>query len=423
MITLCRGLLASLALLVGLAALPASAKELTSSDIRKYKAQLSNFAKGERVDALKGLIEELSALDHEEVAPLIPIAGTAVASYDNFQAAVKGIVSLENEKAIEALVEMVEGKGGDYRPRILIIEAFALREDAPSGAAIATMIEKSASHVQLAAIRAARKRRHKDSIPKLIDVVEKHQAVRDREFYEAYTALIDLTGLDFESLDDWKKWWEASGPSFDPASVTEKKDGTSIELKRADDSVEFFGKEVFSRNLLFVIDISGSMQAKDPSEPDRNRLERAKAQLAKAIKYLKRGTRFNIIAYSDKIVPWKKSLQLSKRSAIKSAIAFVKRLQFNGLTYTDDALKEAFKDLRVDTIILLSDGFPQKAPQGGDHEMLIGKILKWVKDNNSSRKVKIDTFGFGDPGGDGNPLGQFLKKLAEDHGGTYRPIP
>ncbi len=397
-----------------------TAKEVKSSDVSKYKKRLAVLVKGERVDALYQLIVEISNLDNEKVAVLLPPAGTLVPNFKNYQAAVKGIAKLKNEKAIEALNKILAKKSGDFRAKVLIIEAYGQRKDELSGNAIVERIDKTVSHIKVSAIRAARTRKFKNAIPALIKTVEKHWGARDREFFEAQMALIDMTGLNFESIDDWNKWWEASKDSFDPTKVKKKGSGTSIEIKKAEDSVEFFGKEVFSKNLLFIIDVSGSMRAKDPSDPDNTRLERAKAQLNKAVKRLRRGTKFNIIAYSNTVRSWQKKMQISKKSALKKASDFVKGLQPIGLTHTDDAIEKAFQDIRVDTIILLSDGVPAKQNQQNP-QVLIEKILKWVKDNNSSRKIKIDTFGF--EGGGAGGLGGFLKKLAEDNGGTYSPIP
>ena len=182
------------------------------------------------------------------------------------------------------------------------------------------------------------------------------------------------------------------------------------------------------------------MQSKDDSAPNISRMQRAKDQLAGAIRKLKKGTLFNIVAFSNSVRSWQKKLVIATPKTIRQAAQFVESLRANGATHTDDAMEEAFKDLRVDTIILLSDGSPMKQTER-DPSKLVEKILRWVADTNSSRKVRIDTFGFegkvtagpgrpggggagGGPGGGGGggSLADFLQRLAKDNGGTYRPI-
>ncbi|MCA8963190.1 MAG: hypothetical protein KDC38_21860, partial [Planctomycetes bacterium] len=95
-----------------------------------------------------------------------------------------------------------------------------------------------------------------------------------------------------------------------------------------------------------------------------------------------------------------------------------------------------FETPEIDTIVLLSDGCPSKA--GHKWKELIEKILVDVPKWNALPKIEIDTFGFegegelppGQQRGKPDPedpkpedLIAFLKKLAEDSGGKYTPVP
>jgi hypothetical protein len=175
-------------------------------------------------------------------------------------------------------------------------------------------------------------------------------------------------------------------------------------------------------------------------EEERQRLRRAREQLTQAVEKLPKGALFNIITFSDKVVPWQKQVQPSTPATIASALKFVNAFKAIGATHTDDALKMAFDDLAVDTIVLLSDGAP--VHKLGDSEALVTKILAWVKDVNSARKVVIHTFGFESAGtwpkkvpfAGGGKLPppptpaelkvfvEFLKSLASDSGGRFQPI-
>ncbi|MEM7232659.1 MAG: VWA domain-containing protein [Planctomycetota bacterium] len=420
------------------AVLPVSAKEVSSAKAKKIGRTLQNLMKGERKESIKEVIEEIARLDNEKVAKYLPAAATVIPSHDNYQAALEAVAKSRSKASIELLSEMLGRKRGDYRQNVFILEAFGLRKDSISRVAIEGQIDSKISHIQVAAIRAGRKRRISKIVPKLIDVVEQHQKVRDREYLEARIALIDLTGQDFKEIADWRKWWGNVAENFSAKRKKKGKSKTSIKLKKPEDAVEFFGEEVFSRNLLFVIDTSGSMTAD-------SRIDRAKEQLAEAIKALKPRTLFNVIAYSDGVRTFQKSMQPASKGTVKKALKWATSLGAAGGTQTENALRKAFEDIRVDTIILLTDGAPSPRLGGGprrgggggggrggqpDPSIAIKNILKWFKDANSTRKIRVDTFGFdgGAPAGGGGGQGgvnvftKFLKDLAKMSGGKYRSI-
>jgi hypothetical protein len=204
-----------------------------------------------------------------------------------------------------------------------------------------------------------------------------------------------------------------------------------------------FGAEVSGNNLVFVIDVSGSMMTSDPviltAEPgktqsvektrakaaelmeERRRIIRAKRELTKVVQSLPEGKRFNIIAYSSDVVPWKKLLTPVNAGSRKEALEFVANLKADGITVTDDALEAAFADLAADTIYLITDGAPTHVGNKGsemppDAEELIERIQRRVREINYFRGVRLFTLGF--PEAEEN----FLKKLAADNAGEYTPI-
>jgi len=279
----------------------------------------------------------------------------------------------------------------------------------------------------------------------LIATVDAHSDERDLLWLESRHALLKITGQDFETAADWKKWWAVARETFDPGAAPDE-DGRTMVVKKTGGGVEFFGAEIFSRNLIFVIDVSGSMAMFDQgsmkrkeAEKTRIRLDRARKQLLRAIESLPKTARFNIVVYSNKVTAWQKNLKPASKSAIKSAGKFVNEFLARGATYTDDALKRAFQDPEADTIVLLSDGAPTKPEFPSD--FLIGQILKDIGDLNAARKMRINTFGFegtglwpdkipGQPSGP-RPLPTlqnvetfvgFMKQLAEDNHGSFQPI-
>ena len=438
-----------MALVVALFAGRLAAEEVSSSEARKYAQELNVLLRGERKGALNDFIGRMAALDNERVVGYIVPAATLIPSATNYRAAVDAIAGLQNPEAIEVLVELLGKKKRSDDDKSLVIEAFGRRSDEASlGCIVEQLTAKNSDRVRTEAVRAARARRVKDVIPALLDVLEERVKVRDRVFLETRLALVALSGQNFDTLEDWRKWWDPVKDTFDPATVGEQEGRTQTEIIKVEDAaVQFFGSEIFSRNLVFVIDVSGSMLKYDEGDyegPDvetaRRRLTRAQAQLTEALKNLQRGALFNVIAFSNSVKMWQKTMQPAAPRTLADAVRFVNDFKAIGATHTDEALKQAFEDVRVDTIVFLSDGAPAKTGADGEEQRIIDDTLEWFRDTNAVRKVRINTFGF-------DRIGQwpervpfpgrlpppptaeelelftgFLKTLAEESGGTYRPI-
>lgn len=444
-----RGLATALGLVLGLVTclgLPLLAPPAAlAAEASKYARELQNLIKGQRAFALKDYIVEVAGLDDPKLVGFIPPAAVAIPSRTNHLTAVQGIAGLANEECVKALVKLLKRSRCDFRENVVILDGFGRRSDAASLDAIIEQFSAKIPLVQVAAIRAARERKAREVIAPLGKVLDANWKSRDRAFLEARDALAALTGQDFDVPEDWKKYLATLPENFDPKKVGEATGPTVVVIRKTADSVEFFGTELFSRNIVFVIDVSGSMVMYDDSpdykgddpERDRERLRRAREQLIQALKKLPRAARFNVIAFSDKVLRWKPQMQVAAPASVAGAIAFVNEFKARGATHTDEAMEAAFEDPAVDTIVLLSDGAPTK--QGvGDSGSLIQKILEKVRDLNSARRVRIETFGFDGPGAVPGRLGgglppaaaagvqsvfvQFLEALAEESGGSYRPI-
>ncbi len=211
-------------------------------------------------------------------------------------------------------------------------------------------------------------------------------------------------------------------------------------------ALTLFGRRVTGRNIVFILDVSGSMLTIDPdsggdsravskrgkrTSTDRDRkqdkkkrfveaqrLTRAKRELSRVIEALPDGSRFNIIAYSTVVRSWKDQSVASSRQAKKQALDFVAALEAEGVTVTDRALETAFSDLKVDTIYLVTDGAPTHVGGTGkqlprDSNELMQSILRRVRSLNFLRQVRVFTLGFRDA------EERFLKRLARDNGGKY----
>ena len=249
----------------------------------------------------------------------------------------------------------------------------------------------------------------------------------------ARPALVAVIGEDFADAAAWRDYWKAVGSNFDPNKDRGDKEHAQT-VVREDEAAQFFKEKIIAKRIMFVIDVSGSMEAQDPpidGEGGGKRIERVKQELSKAVRGLKGDVQFNIIAFSHVIKTWKpirRGTRLHRATPANKAAAlkWIKGLKADGATHTDDALKKAFDVLEVNTIVLLSDGAPThiNQQQTGVDPVDPQKILDLVRGMNRLRNAKIYTFCFEvfkkDPAA--QPLLKFMEDLAKQNGGKMTLI-
>lgn len=461
-----------LACLAGLVqAAPLANKEFNDLKKEAQKAA-ARGAMSEVADRLRDIARDDSARAIDFIADL----AVKVPDMSVYEAARDAIARMESPEAVDALVEKV-GKDRNPMIKILLVDAIAARDDERSAAGLAAALRDRTDEVVRAAIAAAKKRKAVQAVDALIDLVERLEGGRDADgllMSSAREALTAITGESFAKAQDWRNFWEPRKASFRPRTGDEpaRPAHNTSERKRP----TFFGSEIRSNRLAFVIDVSGSMLAADPlpahGDPSagggsRVRMERAKQQLCAVIDALPEDARFTIISYSGALfqggpggagqlppgtpedgplpptiggIEWLKIFKprIVPANARSKAEAkeWVQGLQANGATFTYNALRAAFELEGIDTIVLLSDGMPTEIDRKTGAQMTPDKILEEVRALNRFRRLRIDTFGF-DPGGDAggagggsrlgrrggaSSLGQFMQDLAAQNGGEYTQI-
>jgi uncharacterized protein YegL len=272
-------------------------------------------------------------------------------------------------------------------------------------------------------------------------VVKRMQKEDGRLKDDCARALRALTGKDLPSNPEmWRTWWEQNrdkwtGKPPAPDKDAQRNPSTGLD-KPADDSAAkktgFFGIEFESRRVVFVIDVSGSMN--DPmggSGPDAkaSKASLAKAELKRVVGALEDGALFDIVFFSSGVHVWKPDMQKADGKTRKEALEYVDATEVAGATNTYDALEAAFGigdvgkgkkreadptgDARVDTIMLLSDGKPTMG-----RTVEPDQIRAAVKNWNKARRIVIHAVAFGITAKDGaDPA--FMRGLADDTGGNY----
>lgn len=287
---------------------------------------------------------------------------------------------------------------------------------------------------------------------KKIDVVDALvAAIKDardaRAIDDLSTALRVLTGRAYQDPGEWTSWWSAEKEKFSfdaPASEPAKVETGGGLPKTTSDGSGLFDK-VASEHVCFLIDNSGSMRIQgevleataggagtktkdDPNSPDAKkklctRLEYVQKELVSVIdNQLSKKASFNVMAFASDVVPWQKKLVPANDGNRTAAKSWVTALKPTSETNIYGALEAAFADKEVDTIYLLTDGFPDFGRFIAT-DSIVGEVKKW----NATRKVRIHCICY--LVGEGTKFKvienksmskTFMKTLAEETGGTFK---
>jgi Ca-activated chloride channel family protein len=158
-----------------------------------------------------------------------------------------------------------------------------------------------------------------------------------------------------------------------------------------------------AKDVIFVIDVSGSMQGK--------KMEQAREALKFCVNALNPRDRFQIIHFSSVVNDFQNGLKYATEDAIGNADYFISNLSASGGTNINEALLRALRlkpqpDNRPTSIIFLTDGLPTEG------ETDIKKIISNIEEEGLNN-IRIFNFGVGY---DVNTF--LLDKLAEIGHGT-----
>lgn len=207
-----------------------------------------------------------------------------------------------------------------------------------------------------------------------------------------------------ENSNDFQLFYGLSNKDFGLSLLTYRepgKDGYFLLLISPSDKMS--NREIVNKDVIFVIDTSGSMA-------DEGKMTKAQPALNFGIKTLNGGDRFNVINFSGEEHLMENGLISANNGGKKKGEDFIKGLKPNGGTNINDALKAALKQFdstsRPKMLVFLTDGLPTVGEQDVD------KIIQNVKE------IKVDglrLFPFG-VGYDVNT--RLLDKLASENSGV-----
>lgn len=147
-------------------------------------------------------------------------------------------------------------------------------------------------------------------------------------------------------------------------------------------------EEIVARDLVVVIDVSGSMQGK--------KIQQAKEAMRFIVQHLNPQDRFNLVAFSTGVSLWEKALQPVETRTQQAAVRWIDSLHASGSTDINRALLEALAQLDAEEvdrpayILFLTDGQPTQG------EMNVDAIVRNALNNlPGERSLRLFTFGVG----------------------------
>ncbi|MGI8669722.1 MAG: VIT and vWA domain-containing protein [Aridibacter sp.] len=174
--------------------------------------------------------------------------------------------------------------------------------------------------------------------------------------------------------DDFQLFYGLSDKDFGLSLLTYRepgKDGYFLLMISPSDNLS--NREVVEKDVIFVIDSSGSMA-------DEGKMTKAQPALNFGIQSLNEGDRYNVINFSGEEHLMESGLIPASNGGKKKGVEFVKALKSNGGTNINDALKAALKQFdssdRPKMLVFLTDGLPTVGEQNVDKIIANAKELK-----------------------------------------------
>ena len=213
--------------------------------------------------------------------------------------------------------------------------------------------------------------------------------------------------VSFETSDndnDFQLFYGLSNNDFGMSLLTYREAGKDgyflLQLSPKDNITE---KDLVNKDIIFVLDTSGSMN-------EAGKMEKARSALLFGIRNLRDGDRFNVVGFAGEEHLMENGLIRADTSGKKRGEEFVGKLTPTGGTNINDALKASLRQFdtndRPKLLVFMTDGLPTVGEQN------VEKII------NNAKEIKVDglrlfTFGVGY---DVNT--RLLDKLAAENSGA-----
>ena len=338
-------------------------------------------------------------------------------------AAARALGDLGDPMALEPLTRLVENDHEKARlegllsvDRIIAKEVTSERQELRLRVARKALLDDSWP-VRLAACDILLRNPDESSLPALIRAIGDESPGREGSRRRVRSALrrtlATLTGEDYPSFrpEDWEAWWQRVQAGFRLPEL-------EVSTVAPEQGARFCGLPVESDVVVFLLDISGSMNQPVAGDPDGPaRIFIALRETRRCVEALEEGTHFNIVLFNDKIHPFMNEPVEKSAATLESATRFMRTVQTDGGTDLFGALDHVL-DLGgarphgmpvvgdLDTLVVLTDGMPSRGTV-----LIPEEILHQVSQANRPHRIAIHTV---NAGGTGEA---FLKRLAGENFG------
>ncbi|MCB9833183.1 MAG: VWA domain-containing protein [Planctomycetes bacterium] len=383
----------------------------------------------------KALPEAASAFATEEKEAAATMIATRLAKSKKGQASVhyaRALGAIQHPAAKAALIEQA---ANSLYPSVRVVcldSLLGYADDEAEGAGIRGLGDEH-RQVRSAAIGLLRTIGSKLAVAAAIDSLEKAEGATKGELR---ALLKHLCKFDFnDNVTLWRRWWDENRQNFDgrgeyagiPGHDRPPREGGPGAAGGgggdAQGGTNFYGIETTSKNIVYVLDISGSMTNSmdgrtQPAPIEEQRIKKAVSELVRSISSLPGDATFNIVFYESQVYQWRDGMQAASKANKDAARDWANRVVANNQTNIYDALEMAFGfagrgsydkhyDVAVDTIFLLSDGSANQGRYTKNEDMLAG-----VARLNALAKITINAIAIGSDSG-------FMRQLAEQNRGQF----
>ena len=334
--------------------------------------------------------------------------------------------------------------------KLEILESLSLQRSYYARVTLLDALLDDDAELRIAAIRALGRYRHLAVPPALMErVMGIDPASETEELQELYTALKKLWGGEGEftvsapDKEQLLQWW-ATNKGRVADQLIKLAGGQAIAGRPTSDEEgspwqgrDFYGLQIRSNRVLFIVDVSFSMDEPANEDPNLKKIDVAKRELKRAIQGLPEGGVFGLMFFSHKMYqePDRQLAEDGEDLKIKfgpglvevnaknkeRALEWVDSVRTGASTNIYDPLELAFQygrdpevikecgKLAPDTIFFVSDGAPTSG-KFTDIEVIREHVQGW----NRTGRITLNTIGVGK-----DQDIAFLRALAEDNGGRY----
>jgi Ca-activated chloride channel family protein len=215
-------------------------------------------------------------------------------------------------------------------------------------------------------------------------------------------ARVSFEGKDIRPEKDFILYYSLSEDDIGLSFMNYKGPEDSYYLLLASPSYVGKKEKILNKNLIFVLDSSGSMSGK--------KIKQAKEAMRFIINHLDKKDRFSLVDFDDGVSLFSSEIIPANHENIEKALRFVDEVEDSGGTNINDALLQALKMIepgeRPNYILFLTDGLPTVGIT------VTSDILRNISKANEL-KTRIFVFGVGD---DVNT--ELLDRISSDNRGT-----